>query len=740
MLRTFARLLRIALLCLIATSAAEVEAVQSASFRGQVVDRTTGAPIEGATVIVAGFPGSVRTDAEGRFTVEPRPAPPFQVIVILPSGAVARPVDVARVDESGTTIPVDPLASESLTVVGAAPSVTIAPGAATTLLSTEQIKRRSPEHLLQALEMVPGINQVSEGHTAVPAIRGLARGRTLLLIDGGRVSSERRVGPSATFADPASFEGIDVARGPGSVAYGSDAIGGVISVRTRRAQPGSGLTARASGTFGAGIPERRASIEVSQGLAAGGILVQGHARQTDDWDRPVANTKIFNSGWKDRGFLVRFDHQAGPGVFSAGWQTDLGRDVERPRNNSRTVRFYYPYENSHRLTSAYEVTNTAGFQQLAFTGFLGTSDQRTDQDRFPSATTGRSIERGDVSAKDFHVKGSAVRLLGRARAEFGIDVNGRYGLEAHDIVLRYDTAGSLVSESDNLSVDAAHRVDAGAYLQTEAAVVPTFRLSGGVRVDRVATENVGGYFGDRSTSHGARSGFGAVTIGPFSGFSVTGQVARAFRDPTLSDRYFRGPSGRGFITGNPDLEPENTLQFDLGARYALGRVQVSAYAYHYRITDLVERYQTETDFFFFRNRGRARLRGFEVETRTDLGRGFALEATGQVGRGVALDDGASLDDVSPNTLAVLARKDFGQGRFAQLRTAWLSRDDRPGPSEVVAPAATIVDCAAGWRLGPHIDLRASARNLLDDEYYASPDARWVYAAGRSLTLTLELQF
>ena len=58
------------------------------------------------------------------------------------------------------------------------------PGSATTAISNTQISRRTPENLMQALETVPGINQVSEGHAAVPAVRGLARGRTLLLIDG----------------------------------------------------------------------------------------------------------------------------------------------------------------------------------------------------------------------------------------------------------------------------------------------------------------------------------------------------------------------------------------------------------------------------------------------------------------------------------------------------------------------------------------------------------------------------
>ena len=67
-------------------------------------------------------------------------------------------------------------------------------------------------------------------------------------------------------------------------------------------------------------------------------------------------------------------------------------------------------------------------------------------------------------------------------------------------------------------------------------------------------------------------------MGPFKGLSVTTQLSRGFRDPVLSDRYFRGPSGRGFITGNPDLTPETSLQFDLAVRYAVAATQLAVYA------------------------------------------------------------------------------------------------------------------------------------------------------------------
>lgn len=707
-------------------------------FEGRVVTQAGRLPIDGAVISIVGLTGSARTDRDGRFRWEPPPALPFQIIVMLPGGQVARPVLVESLQPGVTTIEVSPLADESVTVLGAAPSIDATPGAGTTMLSGPQIRQRSPEHLMQALETVPGVSQVSEGHAAAPAVRGMARGRTLFLIDGARVTAERRVGPSATFLDPAVIEGVDVARGPGSVAYGSDALGGVISVRTRRAEPGSPLRVRATGHIGAGVPERRGSFEVSKGFPKGGVLMQAHIRSAADYDSPEG--EVFNSGWKDRGFLIHFTQQLARGLFLSAWQSDFAREVERPRNNSRTVRFYNPFEDSHRFTASYEVPDVAGFQQMAVTGFLGTSDQRTDQDRFATATTGRSIDRSDVSANDFHVKGSAKRAVANARIELGVDVNGRYGLQAFDVIQGFDTASAIVRDTKTVSVENARRIDTGLYLQAETALAPRARVSGGVRVDRVTTRNVGGFFGDRSTSNASGSGFGAISLGPFKALGLTAQVSRGFRDPSLSDRYFRGPSGRGFITGNPDLQPETSLQLDFAARYTLARRQIAAYVYQYRINDLIERYQTQTDFFFFRNRGRARLRGFEVEARTDLGRGYSIELSGQISRGVALDDKTGLDDTSPVSVSAVGRKEFGTRGYAQMRVALFAEDDRPGPSEVVAPGSTIVDLGGGWRVAPHVELRGTVRNLLNDTYFASPDPRWVYAPGRSVSLTAVVEF
>ena len=711
------------------------------AFRGRVVD-DQGRPVAGATVSVLGRTGEAITDQDGRFEWKPDPQTPFEILVIDANGNYSKPVIIEALSaDSELTVTITPLISESVMVSGSAPSIEATPGAGTTSLSGRDIAVRQPANLMQALENVAGVSQVSEGQAAVPALRGLARGRTLILIDGARVSSERRAGPSATYLDPTVVEGVDVARGPGSVAYGSDAFGGVISVRTRRVPAGSPFSATFSGTLGTGVPERRAAIELSKGLARGGVLFAAHTREADDWDSPAG--EVFNSGYSDHGFLARVEHAAGPGSFSVAWQSDFGRDIERPRNNSNTVRFFYPTEDSHRFTTGYEATAIGGFQRVGFTGFLGTFDQRTDQDRFATATAGRTVERADLDARDFHVRGFGEKLFGRARFEMGLDVNGRFGLNAIDDLITYNLAGDIISTRPNVSVDSARRTDTGVYASIDSALTSILSFGAGIRGDYVTTSNSGGYFGDLSTSNGAGSGYASVTAGSSAGISATVQIARGFRDPVLSDRYYRGPTGRGFVTGNPDLNPETSLQFDFALRYTAPALRLAAFYYHYDIDDLIERYaepELGPDNFLFRNRGTARVRGFELEGQGSFPGGVTLDLAMQVAEGRALDDNAYLDDMSPTNVSATLRKQFGERAFGQVRAAFFSDDDNFGPTERAVPGYTMLDAAAGYRIVKQLELRLNARNLLDQEYYASQDVRAIFAPGRSFGLTANVKF
>lgn len=706
------------------------------ALQGRVVLAGTEEPVANAEVTILGRTGTALTDAEGRFTLQPDPRVPFEILVILPGERYMKPYLVESIPEEGPlVVRVSPLVEESLTVTAsAAPDIDSAPASATTLLSHTDIEVRQPVNLIQALENVPGVNKVSDGQAAVPAIRGLARGRTLLLIDGARVTTERRAGPSASYLDPFLLEGIQVSRGPGSVAYGSDAFGGIIHARTRRPVPGSPFRLRFLGALGAGEPQERVGAEVSKGFAEGGILFQGHYRDFDDYRSPEGD--VFNSGATDQGFLARAEQVMGGGLLSFGWQSDFGRDIDRPRTNSGSTRFYYPLEDSHRFTASYDLGPSFRMNRMSFSTFLGSYRQRTDQDRFADDAGPRHIERADVDANDFHVRASAEKLLGGTRLNFGLDVNGRYGLEAEDVVIDFDLAGNEISRAVNPTIENASRTDTGLFLTAEGSVLPRLDLAFGGRVDRVTTSATGGYFGDLSTSNSAFSGYGSATVGSFRGFSFTAQLAKGFRDPVISDRYFRGVTGRGFITGNPDLEPETSTQFDSAVRYTGRDFRGALYFYEYRFQDLIERYENGEDLFFFRNRGRARIRGVELEVQAKLPRDINVEIALQRQSGVALDEDVALDDISPMTFFVQVRKGLGARAFVQARAAFYREDHEPGPTEIETPGYGLLDVSAGYRFDERLELRFLGRNLFDVSYPASSDARAVLAPGISGLVSL----
>ena len=109
------------------------------------------------------------------------------------------------------------------------------------------------------------------------------------------------------------------------------------------------------------------------------------------------------------------------------------------------------------------------------------------------------------------MRGFGERLFGKARVEFGLDVNGRFGLHAVDDLITYNLAGNVVSTRPNVSVDTARRTDTGVFASIDTAVAPVLVLGAGIRGDYVTTKNNGGYFGDRSTGNGAGSGYASAT-------------------------------------------------------------------------------------------------------------------------------------------------------------------------------------------------------------------------------------
>lgn len=702
---------------------------------GRIVDGRTGRAIAGADVTIVGARSATRTNHEGRFTWPDVPIGAIVVVVILPDGRAARPVTIAAGERlQDLVLKIEAGYGESVTVPGVAPSIDVSAGASSTAVLDADLSLRRPATLAQSLETIPGVGTISEGQGATPAIRGLARGRTLILVDGARVSTERGAGPNASFLDPGTLGRIDVVRGPGSVAYGTDAFGGVIAARSRWPVPSAGFGARFSATTGTGLPEHRGDLELSFGYGSGAVLVGARSREFEDYTSPEGEVPF--SGWRDNGGRVLWRQTVGGNQVSAGLQIDEATDIGRPRNDSNTIIATSPFERSSRFTLSLDRAALGAWRDLRVATFVGGSKQRTEQDRLPAPGRPRRIDRADGSARDLQVRTTGRRPLGPVSFHGGVDLQRRFDVTADDTAIIFNAAGALTSTTATETIASAHRTSLGVFGEGDVQVRPWLRASGGLRADGIRSENNGGFFGDRTTRRTAFSSVAAVTFSLVRTTSVTAQIARGFREPTLTDRFSRGPVGRGFLEGNPDLEPETSRQYDVTARVAVGRVQVSGAAYRYDISQLIERYTAGLDLFRIRNRGRARLTGAELEGRVAAGAGLTVDVIAQVSRGRDAIDDVPLDDVAPRSIGFIARHVWRDRVSSYLRLSSIAAHGRAGPSEVPTPGYTLLDAAAGWRVAERLELRATFRNLLNASYYSSSGPRWVWGAGRQGAVTM----
>lgn len=708
--------------------------------RYRVVDER-GKPVPGARVSILGRAGSVAADPKGELTLDAEPAPPFEVGVFSPSGAWLGIVRVLSLPPSGATVDLALPAARSAEVLvsaGASASLLAPPANALSLVSKRELEERQPGRLAETVETLAGVGKSDESTSAVPVVRGLARGRTLVMLDDGRVSAERRAGASASYLNPFALEAVEVVRGPGSVAYGSDALGGVVHARTPMPEPGV-LSLRYRLSAGAGgSPEATAGFGLNVPAGPAAFTLNLYQRSQDDYESPAGTQE--NSSVRDRGFVLRGLVPVGEARLWAAYQRDEVRDMGKPQADLPATRTFYPREDSSRATLGLDVPDVAGFSSLELRAFLGDYRVVTTRQRVPGPSTTRRDTSSDVDARDFSVRLLGRRPLGRAGLRAGVDANGRTGLRALNVVEGFDAAGNATTTTTEVAVADAERTDWGAFVEGDLPL-PGERvtLSAGLRGDLVKARNRGGYFGDLSTSDGALSGFATASVALAREWTVSAQYARGFRDPTLSDRYFRGVSGRGFVVGNPDLSAETSNQWDLSLRGRAGPLGLGLSGYVYRIEDLIERYR-DGDDYRFRNRGEAEIAGLELEADLRLAPRLVVRLVGSLAQGRILDDGTWAPDILPPTLQLVVDHEPVSGLFLRARLLAAGRDERPGSSEVVVAGYARVDLSAGWRLSDALTVGVAARNVLDAAYADSADELAVLAPGRGAVLTLSGTF
>ena len=445
-----------------------------------------------------------------------------------------------------------------------------------TVVSGEELAATGERSLPRAIGRASGV-WVQETNLGGGAsiVRGLVGNKILILVDGVRLNdSTTRFGPNQSLntIDPATVERVEVLRGSASVLYGSDAIGGVISIWTRRAHP----------TGEAGTPiEYGGAVEGSWSSAADAFQgsLTGILRAEKDGVIAVGNFHDFGDVTAGGGGEIPFTGYHGNSFFAA-WEHDLGRgrdlalstrihrDFDVPRTDKLIVGFgqseprneLYDYSLQDRMGTVLAYTDESGGFWDRFQVRLSARGYREEREKRKTGSDTLAFETDEVTTAGLGADWR--KVIGEDHLLLvGFDLD-------HDDVdsTRVDTdlvTGETTERSGSFAPGARY-TSSGVFVQDEALALDPWFLTLGLRYSAFSFE-----FDDVDSGERVSDGFDALTASAEvarevgEGMTVVGTLSQGFRAPNLEDLANSSEFAGGEELANPELDPEESVTAEL---------------------------------------------------------------------------------------------------------------------------------------------------------------------------------
>ncbi len=603
-----------------------------------------------------------------------------------------------------------------------------------TVLDRERIEREAPSNASELLRFEPGVDINGVGpNQSRPIIRGQRGLRVLFLENGLRMNNARRqtdFGEIPALVDLESVETVEVVRGPASVLYGSDAIGGVLNLLTRRPLlgGGAGVSGSAVARYGSAGDSARLEASLVRQADRTSFRLGGSIRDASDYQAPSGrygaidldrDVDVVDSGVEDNSvfavvsraltdsqeLFVRWNRYRAKDMGFGFVEPDLLGNAEDFR-----IRIQYPFQDFDRFTLGYE---GSGFDSVL-------ADSVEVQSYFQSNERGLN---NDIDINIGPVAPGFPDSAVEADTENFTDLDS-YGLRAETIKAVNDTHlityGLEWWTDDSINTDRsvtttrirfpfppfeatdvmtdtvanapnAQNESLGLFAQGEVELAERATLTVGARYQSVETradstpdwDVTGLDFKDNSLV-GALSLIYRLN----DQWRVTASYGSAFRAPNIVERLFNGltPEGAGFQILNPDLTSEQSDNIDFGIKYRNNRALVELFAFRNDIDDGVIQYflspaeietlpaATQAEIrdsgvrFVVQQRNIDRLRYEGVELRVDVRTADAWH----LGGNFTHLDGERLDSTNPPTGDTVTDKLNLYARWMPLgRDYWL---------------------------------------------------------------------
>ncbi|MGZ5439594.1 MAG: TonB-dependent receptor [Candidatus Aminicenantales bacterium] len=712
----------------------------AAEIRGKVVGALDN-PVAAAVVLHRASGAKTETDAEGRFALD-LPAPGRFILEVIHPDYYEREFEIGPKELAKPVVLVlVPLITQNEEVVVTAmryPEPSIQVPAASTVVSGETLSEEMVPNINEGLQNIPGVGALgSAGFSLVPSVRGLARRRVLYLVDGARLESDRRTGPNASFVSPDDIERIEVLRSASSVFYGSDAIGGVIHILTRAPSFERGLRGRLQAGYGTVNGEKRVGLGLEGATGRWALSLSFH-RDDAGLYRAPGGTKILQSQFTQGSLLAKAALRTDKREIDIGFLAARGTDIGKPSPTASTKPTWYPRENQNLIQVHWKEKNVGKDGEILFHVFANPNFLETLTDTYDGFLTKESYAKTDSA--EFGAQASYSKKISPSfRLEGGLDYFGRGGAHAYNKYTSFDEFGAVAGIQEEYPYLSASRGDFGAFLSADFAGIRRLDILGGARYDLLRMKaQPSGEVPPVLTNDSQPTGFVAVSYELAKELTAFVNVSRAYRLASINERFYTGISGRGFIIGQPGLQPESSFNLDGGLRLPGKRYFFGLYAFRYLIDDMIERFRLDPTTYTYGNIERGLLRGFEFEAEAFVLSGWKVFGNFAVIRGKSLATGDPLNDVAP--FRVFTGTRYWKGRIsAELNATFSAAKSDPGPAEIAVASSVLVNLKAGyvWR---GLDFFVMLANVFNTAYIARADPDAMFEPGRNLRVGFAYAF
>lgn len=561
------------------------------------------------------------------------------------------------------------------------------------VLDSVALRTISPNTASDILKGLPGIdvNGVGTNQTR-PTIRGQRGQRILLLEDGLRLNNARRqqdFGELPAIVDVNNVSQVEVIRGPASVLYGTDAIGGVVNLRTSDVPSlggGDMYGGRVTFLYRDEGEQLRPTMDLFGRIGKIGFRGSASYRNAKNYFAPSGSfgditlggkTEVNDTGVEDQNYSLLLDYSFNQdhSVFvkgeyynarDAGFGYVSNDDLGTPDDVSIVIQ--YPDQTVGKVTAGYRAHDLSwGFaDRLDISGFYMNNERDLVQqigipDLFgPDSGVDLNINSSNYTdISSVGTRAEAAKLLGGKHLltygmDFYYDDSQNTDLTISEITGAPFPIPDEVDNTPNVPNATYNRL--GVFAQGDFQLHRKLSLIAGARWQNVrsetqATENlddplVVGITNNAQTVVASANVLWEV----LPSLNLVGTLGRGFRAPNIIELYFNGPTpeGSGYLIPNTGLESETSLNVDLGVKYSRRNVSFEAFVFRndirngIRITAVPDSAINGLDVYQNQNFGELLYRGFEIGGQWAPILGFEVGASFSF-----LDAEDTLDENSP---------------------------------------------------------------------------------------------